>query len=127
MTVTYTPANVGELSAVDYFRAKLEFESTPHQLQHDIEEDKVQILDVRDAESFKKEHITGAINLPLAEIGQNLSKLPRNKTIVTYCWNLTCALAPKAALALAEKGYKVQELVGGIQEWKNKGFPVEGQ
>ena len=54
-----------------------------------------------------------------------LATLPKDKTIVTYCGNLTCALAPKAALVLAEKGFKVMELFGGLQTWQEKGFPLE--
>ena len=54
-----------------------------------------------------------------------MSTLPKDKTLVTYCANLTCALAPKAALVLAEKGFKVMELMGGIATWTETGFPVE--
>lgn len=114
-----------EMSAVDYFHAKLQFETTPHQLKDDMEKHTVFLVDVRDPQSFKAEHITGAVNIPLSEIVSNLGKFPKDKTVVTYCWNITCAMAPKAALTLAEKGWKVQELVGGIAEWKAKSFPVE--
>ena len=114
-----------EMSAVDYFKAKLQFETTPHELSSALEKKSVFLVDVRDSDSYKKEHITGSVNIPFADMISNLSKLPKDKTIVLYCWNITCALAPKAALMLAEKGFKVQELVGGIAEWKSKGFSVE--
>lgn len=113
--------------AVDYFSAKLKFETTPHTLKHDMENNGVFLLDVRDRDSFNGEHIVGATNIPMSEFPQNYKNLPKDKTIVTYCWNITCALAPKAALELAEKGFAVQELSGGIEEWKKKGFPVEGK
>ena len=113
-----------EMSAVDYFKAKLQFETTPYELSSALEKKSVFLVDVRDSESYKKEHITGSMNIPFADIVSNLSKLPKDKTIVLYCCNITCALAPKAALMLAEKGFKVQELVGGIAEWKSKGFSV---
>jgi rhodanese-related sulfurtransferase len=115
-----------EMNAVDYFHAKMQFETTPHALKADLEKKSVFLVDVRDQSSFQTEHITGAVNIPFTDIASNLSKFPKDKTIVTYCWDITCALAPKAALTLAEKGLKVQELVGGIVEWKGKGFPVEG-
>lgn len=114
-----------ELNAVDYFRAKLQFETTPHQLKAALENKSVFLVDVRDHASFQAEHITGAVNIPMDEIISHLSQFPKDKTIVTYCWTMTCALAPKAALTLAEKGYKVQELVGGIAEWKTNKFPVQ--
>ena len=123
---TKTTHKAGEQTAVDYFKAKLLFESTPHQLKADLEKGKVYLLDVRDPESFAKEHIPGAKNIHAPDLPKHLKEPPKDKTIVTYCWNITCAMAPKAALQLAEKGFKVQELVGGLDEWKKK-FPTEGK
>ncbi len=115
-----------ETNAVDYFKSKLRFETTPHQLKADLEKGTVYLLDVRDRESFEKEHIPGANNIPSNELPRHLKTLPKGKVLVTYCWNLTCAMAPKAALQLAEKGFQVQELVGGIEEWRKK-FPTQAQ
>jgi hypothetical protein len=42
-------------------------------------------IDVRDAESFRAEHVEGAVNLPLGEIAARASELPRDKVIVAYC------------------------------------------
>ena len=125
-TVAKPVAKTLEHNAVDYFKAKLQFENTPHTLKVQLEKGEVVLLDVRDNDSFVKEHIPGAVNIPMTELVSRLKELPKNKTIVTYCWNITCAMAPKAALQLAEKGFRVQELVGGIAEWKAK-FPVEGK
>lgn len=113
------------LDAVDYFRAKLQFESTPHQLHELLRKDSMLVLDVRDAQAYAQERIPGAVNIPLAELPRRCQELPRDKTIVCYCWTVTCALAPKAALELAHRGYKVQELFGGIDAWKKAGMPVE--
>ena len=124
MAVLESPQNV--MNAVDYFKAKLQFEQTPHGLREIMNLPTVLVVDVRDRESFGREHIKGAVNVPLQELLTRLGDLPKNKTVVTYCWNLTCALATKAALDLAHRGYKVQELIGGIEEWKKKGFEVEG-
>lgn len=113
-----------ELNAVDFFRAKLQFESTPHALKEGLEKGGVYLIDLRDAQSFAQEHIPGALNIPLAELSKNFSKLPKDKTLVVYCWDITCAMSAKGALQLAEKGFRVQELFGGLAEYKAK-FPVE--
>lgn len=42
-------------------------------------------LDVRSAEAYQSEHITGAINIPLAEIESRISELDPNQWIITYC------------------------------------------
>lgn len=119
------PVNI--LSAVDYFKAKLQYESTPGTLYRLLEEkDSIVVLDVRDAESYSHEHIRGAINIPLAELPHRFAEVPRDKTIVTCSWSLTCTMAAKAALELGHLGFKVLELMGGIYAWKSNGLPVEG-
>ncbi|MDD5304616.1 MAG: rhodanese-like domain-containing protein [Elusimicrobia bacterium] len=122
------------ISAVDYFSAKLAYEMTPWTLKGlvvdknttacGLKADNLLLLDVRSAEAYAENHIPGAINIPLTELVAKLGTLPKDKTIMTYCSNLTCALAPKAALVLAEKGFKVMELFGGIATWTEYGFPV---
>ena len=123
------------ISPVDYFSAKLAYEMTPWTLKGMVVDngtsccgmkaDSLLIVDVRSTEQYNAGHLPTAINIPLADLVSKMSSLPKDKTIVTYCSNLTCALAPKAALTLAEKGFKVQELMGGIATWTEYGFPVE--
>ena len=128
-----TPSNtvlepkILELTNVQYFQAKLAFEMTPWALKALLEKksDEVCLVDVRTPEAFAAAHLPTALNIPLADLVSKLNTLPKNKTIVTYCSNLTCALAPKAALELARKGFKVQQLMGGIATWQEQGFPVE--
>jgi hypothetical protein len=45
--------------------------------------------------------------------------------VVTYCWGPGCDGASRAALALARLGYRVKEMLGGIEYWIREGFPVE--
>lgn len=42
-------------------------------------------LDVRSAENYQSEHITGSINIPLTEIESRISELDPNQWIITYC------------------------------------------
>ena len=121
------PSKASSIGAAEYLKAKLDFEATPYGLKETLEKTpgSIVVVDVRDEEAFRKEHILGATSMPAAEIVKRLADLPKDRTIVTYCWDMTCALAPKAALELAQKGFKVQFLAGGIEEWKRKGFPVK--
>jgi len=118
------PAPIG---AADYLKAKLDYEASPYGLKETLESTpgNVVLVDVRDEEAFRKEHILGATNIPAEDLVKRLADLPKDRTIVTYCWDMTCALAPKAALELAQKGFKVQFLAGGIEEWKRKGYAVK--
>ena len=127
MTTNVLEPKLIELTAVQFFSAKLAYEMTPWALKSILEKtpEQVLVLDVRPADMFVAEHILGSKNIPLPELVSKLATLPKDKTIVTYCGDLTCGLAPKAALELAQKGFKVMELVGGIDVWSKKGFPVE--
>lgn len=114
------------LSAAEYFRSKLEYETGPVSLKKALEEgDDVFVVDVRGPDLFAQGHIPGARNVPLDTIVKSLASLPKDKTIVTYCADITCGASPRAALELAQKGFRVKHLVGGIAEWSRKGFPVE--
>lgn len=45
--------------------------------------------------------------------------------MVTYCWGPGCNGAIRAALALAELGYQVKEMLGGFECWVREGFAFE--
>lgn len=112
--------------AVSHFKAKLEFEVGPMGLNEYVKKKApVKIIDLRSPEYFAKGHVPTAINVQLEDLDKHLSQLDKNQTTVVYCYNITCHLSAKAALHLAEKGYKVQELIGGWKEWENNGLAKE--
>lgn len=125
--MTQTLEKTLALSAVEYFKAKLAYEMTPYALNSLLEKkvSDLLVLDVRSTDMYDANHIPSALNIPLADLAGKLAALPKDKTIVAYCGNLTCALAPKAALTLAEKGFRVMQLTGGMETWLEKGFPTE--
>lgn len=83
------------------------------------------LLDVRNGPPhLKKEKIKGAVEIPQAELENRLSEIPKEKTIVLYCWDVWCNTAAKAAIILLENDYKVKELSGGIAAWKTMNFPT---
>ncbi len=124
---TETAGSLDPKARAAFYRTKMEAEWGPYNLKHALDEDKsrVIVLDTRDAESFAKEHIPGAVNIPTEELANRLGELSRDKEIVPYCWSIVCHLATNAALILAEKGYRVHELAGGIEYWKNYKMPLE--
>lgn len=114
-------------TAVEYFRQKLEFEVGPVELKMLLEQgEPLQIIDLRTPELYKEGHVPKAV---LADFKNNfeqfITKLDKDITTIVYCYNITCHLSAKAALYLAERGYKVRELIGGFDKWAQANFETQ--
>jgi rhodanese-related sulfurtransferase len=73
----------------DFFADKLRAEKQKADAVKKVKEGKGDflLLDTRPREAFEQAHIPGAWSVPLAEIPSLASKLPRERELVTYCWN----------------------------------------
>jgi len=115
-------------SAAEHFRSRLAFETDVSDVHCDLESQvgHLIVVDSRSEQSWQQGHIPQAIHLPTAEIGSRARDLlDLNCTVVTYCWGPACNGATRAALAFAEAGYRVKEMLGGFEYWVRQGFPVE--
>jgi rhodanese-related sulfurtransferase len=84
------------------------------------------VLDSRSTASWDQGHVPGAVHLPTALIPEQAGQLlDRSVPVVTYCWGPGCNGATRAALALAELGFQVKEMLGGFEYWVREGFPYE--
>ena len=110
-----------------YFEAKLSAELGPHNVKRLIDQgsNDIMLLDVRSQEGYTEGHLPGAAHIPFEELPTRLKELPKRKDVIVYCWDVTCILCTKAAYILASKGYRAKEMLGGIDEWRKAGFPVE--
>jgi phage shock protein E len=43
------------------------------------------LVDVLPADEYDREHIAGAVSVPLARLGREVHRLPRDRAIVVYC------------------------------------------
>jgi rhodanese-related sulfurtransferase/DNA-binding MarR family transcriptional regulator len=85
----------------------------------------VVLIDVRPRDEFEAGHIPGAISLPLEDLEDHLSELPRNTRVVAYCRDTYCVLAPSAVRAMQRFGLSTERLDIGFAEWVADGRPVE--
>ncbi|MGW0562571.1 rhodanese-like domain-containing protein [Streptomyces sp. NPDC003016] len=84
------------------------------------------VIDSRSTAAWGQGHVPGALHLPTAEIPARAERLlDTSVPVVTYCWGPGCNGGTRAALALAELGYQVKEMLGGIEYWIREGFEVE--
>ena len=84
----------------------------------------VTVLDVRPPEEYRAGHIPGAVSIPLKELQNHLSKLPRRREIVAYCRGPYCVLAVEAVKLLRAKGFRAIRMEQGVPEWRAEGLPV---
>lgn len=70
------------------------------------------LVDVRSAAEYAKSHIRGAVNIPLEEMRQRHSELPRDKPIVLYCQ--AGQRSYYATRLLLQLGYPIRSLPGGL-------------
>jgi rhodanese-related sulfurtransferase len=112
----------------EFYKSKLEFEMDSSDLFQALEKSKnVVPLDTRQALGFSKEHIPGAINIPHREMNsENTKHLDKEKTYVCYCDGIGCNASTKGAFNMTQLGFKVKELIGGIEWWKYDGYATEG-
>ncbi|PAN00687.1 sulfurtransferase [Streptomyces sp. Alain-F2R5] len=118
------PPSSAETAA--YFRASLAFHADVSDVAGALAADGdpgFVLVDTRSTESWDQGHIPGAVHLPTALVPERAGRLlDRAVPVVTYCWGPGCNGATRAALALAELGYQVKEMLGGFEYWVREGF-----
>jgi rhodanese-related sulfurtransferase len=88
--------------------------------------DTIQLVDVRSREAYDFSHATGAIAMPEAEMVQQASSLPTDRTLVLYC---TCpdektSLRAGRTLAGVFHVAHIVVLKGGLDAYAAAGGPV---
>jgi len=81
------------------------------------------LLDVREPGEYQRGHVSGAVNLPQAELASRLDELPRERSILVICQ--TGSRSRHAAQFLTQSGYTdVANVVGGSSAWRRAGKPL---
>lgn len=114
-------------SAQQFFEQKLRYETDPADVYADMKKETSSfvILDARSRAAYREKHIAGAISMPQNSIDPtSMGAIPTEMRLVTYCWGPGCNGSSKAALKLARLGYRVQEMIGGIEYWEREGLPL---
>jgi rhodanese-related sulfurtransferase/DNA-binding transcriptional ArsR family regulator len=96
----------------------------PRELLKLARKGEVTVIDVRPRHEYQAGHVRGAVNIPLEELEQHLSELPRERDIVAYCRGPYCVLALRAVEELRRQGFRARRMGEGFPEWKAAGLPV---
>jgi rhodanese-related sulfurtransferase len=81
------------------------------------------VVDVREPVEWDAGHISGAVLIPLGELGTRVGELPRDRRMVIVC--RTGSRSAYAADALHGAGYDVANLRGGLFAWAAGSLPLE--
>ncbi|MFN7163747.1 MAG: rhodanese family protein [Hyphomonas sp.] len=85
---------------------------------------KFHLIDIREADEFAREHIAGAVSIPLSSVEQADVKLEAGRRAVFHCKSGMRTEANCAKLAAHVDGDALI-LEGGLDAWKKAGLPVK--
>jgi len=86
------------------------------------------IVDARDPKPYARNHIAGAVNLPLTQFNNYYpdfaSQVEKSQTVILYC-AAGCSMKEKVTTLLHERGYQhVHVMTEGPGAWIAAGYPV---
>ena len=111
-----------------HYERKLAFETDSWDLKTALESgERILVIDTRSPAAYRREHIPGALNIPHGKMtAATTQHLDRDALIVTYCDGIGCNASTKGALNMARLGFRVKELIGGLDWWKRDGHRTAG-
>jgi rhodanese-related sulfurtransferase len=94
----------------------------PEKFEQEIQQEEVQLVDIRTPKEFKEGHIEGARNIDFLAEGflKGFEALDKEKPLYIYCRSGNRSL--KASAILSEAGFEnITDLKGGYKAWTAKG------
>ena len=95
---------------------------TPQQAQARVAEG-ARLIDIRDADEYAREHISGAQSVPLATLPGEL-KARVGETVIFHCQSGARTSGNAGRLTQAAAPAQAFVVEGGIQGWKQAGLPT---
>lgn len=85
----------------------------------------ISLIDIRSQDEFTQAHIPGSLNIPIHFI-RTKTFLKNNPVVIVSEGYQYAHLEPECK-RLAEEGFKVLILLGGLNSWKQASLPLEGE
>ena len=111
-----------------HYENKLKYETDSWDLFDGLSKNEnIIVVDARSAEAYALEHIPSSINIPHRNMSADTTRnLDPGALIVTYCDGIGCNASTKGALNMARLGFRVKELIGGLDWWRRDGYATKG-
>jgi len=82
------------------------------------------VVDVRTQEEWDEYHVPNTTLIPLDQLPNRLSEVPKDKEILVVCRSGNRSQQGRDILLAA--GYNATSMTGGLKDWYAKGYPIEG-
>ena len=113
-TLRLYAANGGELQKSKYRNMT--------EIKNQLNDESVQILDVRRADEYEAGHLPNTINIAHTRLLAELDKIPRDKPLLVHC--LSGGRSAYATGMLQSHGFDATQLDGGYEAWQKAGGEV---
>jgi rhodanese-related sulfurtransferase len=80
------------------------------------------VLDVRNPDEYESGHVSGAVLVPLGELGDRQDDIPDGDPVYVICAMGGRSL--QATKAMVDAGYNAVSVAGGTKGWIEQGRPV---
>jgi rhodanese-related sulfurtransferase len=96
-----------------------EWETTPEAVAAALDEDGLEVVDVRNPASFREGHLPGSRNVPLAQLPSRVPELAGADRVVTVCPHGKASLQAARIVASYEgtADARVESMAGGLTAW----------
>jgi rhodanese-related sulfurtransferase len=112
---------IAALIILFYFRRRIQKarmkEYSASEVSQRLNDSSVVLLDVRTLEERNHKHIKGSLHIPMNELSQKLKLLEKHKEKEIICYCHSGSRSFMATLFLANNGYQVANMKGGMIEW----------
>jgi rhodanese-related sulfurtransferase len=92
-------------------------------------ESNVTIIDVRNDWEYAQGHIPGAILIPLNQLAERMSEIPREDTVILVCRSGGRSGQAWKFLSQQSAGHRpfenIHNMVGGMNAWIQSGYKIE--
>jgi thioredoxin 1 len=80
------------------------------------------VVDVRNPDEYESGHVSGAVLIPLGELGERQDEIPDGDPVYVICAMGGRSL--QATKAMIQVGYNALSVSGGTKGWIEQGRPV---
>lgn len=96
---------------------------TPREVAELLDDERVQLIDVRRPHEHEAGRIAGGRLIELSELSAATDSIDRDRPVVFYC--RSGGRSAMATEAFAQAGFDAHNMTGGMLEWQAAGLPME--